>query len=112
MSPSLRVKVLGAAFSATTCLKCALITANDEWPEIKYWVRTTTTSLFSHTTHPPVKKKIVILGTGWGALAAIQTLDPETCSLTVVSPRPFFFYTPLLAGMAAGNVSYSSILGE
>ena len=58
------------------------------------------------------KTRIVVLGTGWGALAAIQTLDPEACELTVVSPRPFFFYTPLLAGMATGNVSYSSIFGK
>mmetsp|Transcript_183 Transcript_183/g.356 ORF Transcript_183/g.356 Transcript_183/m.356 type:complete len:114 (+) Transcript_183:89-430(+) len=107
MPPSLRKSVLGAA-ATLTAAKLVLITANDEWPEVQYWIK----SVFGHTPNPSVKKKIVILGTGWGALAAIQTLDPAQCSLTVVSPRPFFYYTPLLAGMSAGNVSYSSILGR
>lgn len=95
-----------------TTLKLTLITVNDEWPEVIYWGRAKMSSGLSKPANPAAKKKIVILGTGWGALAAMQTLDPDKCSLTVVSPRPFFFYTPLLAGMAAGNVSYSSILGE
>ena len=82
-----------------------------QWPELQYWFHKRVSNLRGSSSNPPLKKKIVILGTGWGALAALGALDPETCAVTVVSPRPFFFYTPLLAGMAAGNVSHSSILG-
>ena len=111
---SRRVKALGVT-TVVVALKCTFITANDEWPEVFYWWKSKSCKLVNTLTRGQSeqldKKEVVILGTGWGALAAIQTLDLEKCSLTVVSPRPFFFYTPLLAGMAAGNVSFSSILG-
>jgi NADH dehydrogenase FAD-containing subunit len=40
----------------------------------------------------------VVLGTGWAALSFIQHMDLSSVNLTVISPRPYFFYTPLLAG--------------
>jgi hypothetical protein len=46
----------------------------------------------------PRKKRVVVLGTGWAALSFIQQLDLDVCELVCVSPRPYFFYTPLLAG--------------
>jgi len=55
------------------------------------------------------KPKLVVLGSGWGAMSLIRKLDLDIVDLTVVSPRPYFFYTPLLAGSATGTVSHSNI---
>ena len=45
------------------------------------------------------RPKVVVLGSGWGAATFIKGLSEETAKLydiTVVSPRNFFLYTPLL----------------
>jgi len=56
------------------------------------------------------KKKVVVLGSGWGALSFVKKLDPVNYEVTVVSPRPFFFYTPLLVGSTTGVVSPGAII--
>jgi NADH:ubiquinone reductase (non-electrogenic) len=56
------------------------------------------------------RKKVVVLGSGWGALSFIQQIDESAVDLKVVSPRSFFFYTPLLAGSATGTVAHNSIM--
>jgi len=56
------------------------------------------------------RKKVVVLGSGWGALSFVRKLDPEEFEVTVVSPRPFFFYTPLLVGSTTGVVSPGAII--
>lgn len=43
------------------------------------------------------KKKVVVLGAGWGALALLQDLDTKQYDVTVISPRNYFLFTPLLA---------------
>jgi len=55
------------------------------------------------------KPRVVVLGSGWGSMSLIRKLDLEEVDLTVVSPRPYFFYTPLLAGSATGTVSNDNI---
>merc|ERR1711937_232816 len=42
-------------------------------------------------------------------MSLIRKLDLDHVDLTVVSPRPFFFYTPLLAGTATGTISQENI---
>lgn len=42
-------------------------------------------------------------------MSLIQRLDPDNVDLTVVSPRSFFFYTPLLPGCSTGTVTYTSL---
>jgi len=42
-------------------------------------------------------------------MSLIKRLDPDQVDLTVISPRSFFFYTPLLAGCSTGTVSYTSL---
>jgi len=81
----------------------AVISINDEWD-----------SVFPKQS-PPVpegapKERIVILGTGWAALETLRKLDTSSADVTIVSPRPFFFYTPLLAGATVGTVDKSSIV--
>ena len=53
------------------------------------------------------KQRVVVLGSGWGALSFVQRLDQTKFDVVVVSPRSFFFYTPLLAGVATGTVNFS-----
>jgi hypothetical protein len=61
-------------------------------------------------THLYVYVQIVILGTGWGALSLLQKLDQDDVNVTIVSPRSFFFYTPMLAGTLRIDAMVKSLL--
>mmetsp|Transcript_5256 Transcript_5256/g.6987 ORF Transcript_5256/g.6987 Transcript_5256/m.6987 type:complete len:664 (-) Transcript_5256:119-2110(-) len=63
----------------------------------------------SSATTPTKKEKIVVLGTGWGAAAFLKDIDMSLYDVTVVSPRNFFLFTPMLAGASVGTVEYRSI---
>ena len=56
------------------------------------------------------KKKVVVLGSGWGALSLIHHLQPEQFDLTVVSPRNYFLFSPLLPSVTVGTVESRSIV--
>jgi NADH:ubiquinone reductase (non-electrogenic) len=56
------------------------------------------------------RKKVVVLGTGWGATSFIKKFDPLLYDVTVISPRPFFFYTPLLCGSTTGVIAPGNII--
>jgi hypothetical protein len=56
-----------------------------------------------------VKERIVILGTGWGAAALLKEIDINKFDVTVISPRNYFLFTPMLAGAAVGTVDFRSI---
>jgi hypothetical protein len=58
-----------------------------------------------------VKKKIMILGTGWAAHSIIKTIDADAYDVTVISPRNYFVFTPMLAGASTGVVEMRSITG-
>jgi len=105
----------GALVGVAGAMKAIHMTAEDEWDTLWYALRkkkdAVTTWLGTNvTTRPPTKPKVVVLGTGWGALSFLQHLDEDDITLTIVSPRSFFFYTPLLAGTAVGTVSNRSIV--
>jgi len=55
------------------------------------------------------KEKVVILGTGWGSAAFLKEIDTSMYDVTVISPRNFFLFTPMLAGASVGTVEYRSI---
>lgn len=56
------------------------------------------------------KPKLVILGTGWASIAALQNLDRDLYeSITVVSPRNSFLFTPMLPSTAVGTLSHSAV---
>jgi NADH dehydrogenase FAD-containing subunit len=55
------------------------------------------------------KEKIVVLGTGWGAASLVKGIDTDLYDVTVVSPRNYFLFTPMLAGASVGTVEYRSI---
>lgn len=55
------------------------------------------------------KERVVVLGTGWGATAFLKNIDTELFDVTVVSPRNYFLFTPMLAGASVGSLEYRSI---
>lgn len=55
------------------------------------------------------KEKVVVLGTGWGAAAFVKDIDTDLYDVTVISPRNYFLFTPMLAGSSVGSVEYRSI---
>eukprot|EP00741_Cyanophora_paradoxa_P022379 tig00021462_g21605.t1 len=56
------------------------------------------------------KQRVVVLGTGWAALAAVRELDTRYFDVTIVSPRNFFLFTPLLPSTAVGTIETRSII--
>jgi hypothetical protein len=55
------------------------------------------------------KERVVVLGTGWGAASFLKAVDTDRYDVTVVSPRNYFVFTPMLAGASVGTVEYRSI---
>ncbi len=62
-----------------------------------------------HETEKGTRERIVVLGTGWGAHAFLQSIDAIKYEVVVVSPRNFMLFTPMLAGSAVGTVEFRSI---
>lgn len=56
------------------------------------------------------KEHLVIVGGGWGAVALMQTLDPDKYHVTVISPTNYFLFTPLLPSAAVGTVEPRSLV--
>jgi NADH:ubiquinone reductase (non-electrogenic) len=77
---------------------------NDNMDDISYGFQ----GIFSKK--PVERKKVVVLGAGWGATSFVKKFDPALYDVTVASPRPFFFYTPLLCGSTTGLVSPGNII--
>lgn len=64
-------------------------------------------------SNAPLKNgpRVVVLGTGWAAHSLSKVVDLSTLqSVTIVSPRNFFFFTPLLSAAAVGTVELRSIV--
>lgn len=55
----------------------------------------------SETTGPKTKEKIVVLGSGWGAVSFIKGIDTDMYDITVISPRNHFTFTPMLVRLFA-----------
>ena len=75
----------------------------------------------THSDLPPMRSAkprktiVAVLGSGWGAVSFVRSLDPTLFGpsgdfeLVVISPRDHFVYTPLLPALASGAVEASSI---
>ncbi|KAG7337071.1 pyridine nucleotide-disulfide oxidoreductase [Nitzschia inconspicua] len=61
------------------------------------------------TIKPTKREKVVVLGTGWGAAAFLKGIDTNMYDVTVISPRNYFVFTPMLAGASVGTVDFRSI---
>jgi len=55
------------------------------------------------------RERLVVLGSGWGAVGLIKHIDPKLYDLVVVSPRNYFLNTPLLPGITVGTVEARSL---
>lgn len=57
-----------------------------------------------------MKKKIVVLGTGFSAFRFLKKIDKIKYNVIVVSPRNHFLFTPLLPSTTVGTVEFRSII--
>lgn len=56
------------------------------------------------------KPNVVILGSGWGAISFLQHIDSKKYNVSIVSPRNYFLFTPLLPSTPVGTVDEKSII--
>jgi len=56
------------------------------------------------------KPKLVILGTGWGGVAILKTLNADEYHVTVVSPSNHFLFTPMLPSATVGTLEMRSLV--
>ena len=56
------------------------------------------------------KPKLVILGSGWGSVALLKTLNPADYHVTVVSPVNYFLFTPMLPSATVGTLELRSLV--
>mmetsp|Transcript_85455 Transcript_85455/g.151104 ORF Transcript_85455/g.151104 Transcript_85455/m.151104 type:complete len:507 (-) Transcript_85455:168-1688(-) len=105
MRRTVKLGTLGAA--AYGGVKMTHMWINDDLDDLRYSVDRV---FYKAAKSEDAKKKVVVLGSGWGAMSFIKKLDPTEFQVTVVSPRPFFFYTPLLVGSTTGVVSPGAII--
>jgi NADH dehydrogenase len=56
------------------------------------------------------KPKLVILGTGWGSVALLKTINPDEYHVTVVSPSNHFLFTPMLPSATVGTLEMRSLV--
>ena len=56
------------------------------------------------------KKTLVILGSGWGSVPLLKSLDTTLYNVILVSPRNYFLFTPLLPSVPTGTVEMRSII--
>ena len=56
------------------------------------------------------RRRVVVLGSGWGANAVLKQMQNAEVELSLVSPRNFFLFTPMLAGTAVGTLEPRSII--
>mmetsp|Transcript_20571 Transcript_20571/g.38511 ORF Transcript_20571/g.38511 Transcript_20571/m.38511 type:complete len:553 (+) Transcript_20571:61-1719(+) len=94
-APALAVAGVGAWATMTT--------VNDDWDDYTHLM-----DKYTQSKKAQKIEKIVILGSGWGGLNALRKCAGPGKDIVVVSPRPHFLYTPLLAGSAVGTITVRS----
>jgi NADH:ubiquinone reductase (H+-translocating) len=56
------------------------------------------------------KPRLVILGTGWGSISLLKTLNLGDYHVTVVSPTNYFLFTPMLPSATVGTLDLRSLV--
>ncbi|CAF1171120.1 unnamed protein product [Adineta steineri] len=56
------------------------------------------------------KPRIVVLGTGWGAVPLLKHIDTQKYEVVCVSPRNYFLMTPLLPSVSVGTVETRTVI--
>ena len=74
----------------------------------------TATSHEQHT-HPHLptpstgKPRLVIIGTGWSCVGLLKHLDIDSYDISIISPRNYVLFTPLLPSACTGTVELRSL---
>ncbi|KAG5490694.1 hypothetical protein JKF63_00816 [Porcisia hertigi] len=55
------------------------------------------------------KPRVVVLGTGWAGCYAARQLDPNLCTIQVISNRNHMVFTPLLPQTTTGTLEFRSV---
>ncbi|KAJ1943326.1 hypothetical protein FBU59_002945, partial [Linderina macrospora] len=56
------------------------------------------------------KERLVVLGSGWGAVSLLKTLEPGLYDVISISPNNYFVFTPLLPSVTVGTVEFRSVM--
>src|SRR5829696_147343 len=56
------------------------------------------------------RPKLLVLGSGFGGFSLLSRIRPRDWTTTLLSPRNYFLFTPLLPSAASGSVEFRSIL--
>ncbi len=56
------------------------------------------------TSHFVGRTRLVVLGSGWGGFSLLRNLPIRQFQPVVISPRPYFVFTPLLASTSVGTL--------
>jgi NADH dehydrogenase FAD-containing subunit len=56
------------------------------------------------------KQKLVILGAGWSAVSLLKSINANHYDITVISPRNYFLFTPLLPSATTGTLESRSLV--
>ncbi len=56
------------------------------------------------------KERVVVLGSGWGAVSLLAQLDPFKYDIVCISPRNHFVMTPLLPSVTVGTIEARTIV--
>lgn len=56
------------------------------------------------------RRRLVLLGTGWGGYSVLRNVNKKLFDVIVVSPRNHFLFTPLLASTTVGTLEFRSII--
>src|ERR1044072_8320931 len=59
---------------------------------------------------PPPLPKLLILGSGFGGYSLARNVSRGVFDVTIVSPRNYFVFSPLLPSAVVGSVEFRSIL--
>lgn len=59
---------------------------------------------------PAPRPRVVVLGCGFGGFSLLSALRGRDFDLTLISPRNYFLFTPLLPSAVSGTVEFRSIL--
>ena len=92
-------RALPAVATAGVAAWATITTVNDDWDDYTH---------FMDRKQNGPSEKIVILGGGWAGLNALRKCAGPGKDIVIVSPRPHFLYTPLLAGSAVGTITLRS----
>ena len=60
--------------------------------------------------HKKRKPRLVVLGSGWGSVALLKTLNADDYHVTVVSPVNHFLFTPMLPSATVGTLELRSLV--